>query len=192
MKPQTSTMSDAANTAKMLSEALPYLQRYSGAVVVVKFGGNAMGDDAAMAEFARDIVLGQRNSIGSQFAALSSVQIAALTSDQITSIETRDLSTLKSQQITALTDQQISVLTTAQINALTNSQVGSLTAEQISAFTTVPGQAPNRSQMVQMAPIFMLNQEREDGGEVHHPPAFQNGAGAATGTGRDVDPRDWV
>ena len=57
MKQQTSTMSDAAHTAKMLSEALPYLQRYSGAVVVVKFGGNAMGDDAAMAEFARDIVL---------------------------------------------------------------------------------------------------------------------------------------
>ncbi|OYU17359.1 MAG: acetylglutamate kinase [Rhodobacteraceae bacterium PARR1] len=50
-------MSDAASTAKMLSEALPYLQRYSGAVVVVKFGGNAMGDDAAMAEFARDVVL---------------------------------------------------------------------------------------------------------------------------------------
>ena len=57
MKPQTSTMSDAASTARMLSEALPYLQRYSGAVVVVKFGGNAMGDDAAMAEFARDVVL---------------------------------------------------------------------------------------------------------------------------------------
>ncbi|MCT8330121.1 acetylglutamate kinase [Albidovulum sediminis] len=44
-------------TARTLSEALPYLQRYAGAVVVVKFGGNAMGDDAAMAEFARDIVL---------------------------------------------------------------------------------------------------------------------------------------
>lgn len=44
-------------TARTLSEALPYMQRYSGAVVVVKFGGNAMGDDAAMAEFARDIVL---------------------------------------------------------------------------------------------------------------------------------------
>jgi len=44
-------------TARTLSEALPYLQRYSGAVVVVKFGGNAMGDDAAMADFARDIVL---------------------------------------------------------------------------------------------------------------------------------------
>jgi len=44
-------------TARTLSEALPYLQRYSGAVVVVKFGGNAMGDDDAMADFARDVVL---------------------------------------------------------------------------------------------------------------------------------------
>ncbi|MFD1511144.1 acetylglutamate kinase [Lacimonas salitolerans] len=44
-------------TARTLSEALPYLQRYAGAIVVVKFGGNAMGDDDAMAEFARDIVL---------------------------------------------------------------------------------------------------------------------------------------
>ncbi|MCX7302579.1 MAG: acetylglutamate kinase [Rhodobacterales bacterium] len=44
-------------TARTLSEALPFLQRYSGSVVVVKFGGNAMGDDDAMAEFARDIVL---------------------------------------------------------------------------------------------------------------------------------------
>lgn len=44
-------------TARTLSEALPYMQRYSGAVVVVKFGGNAMGDDEAMAAFARDIVL---------------------------------------------------------------------------------------------------------------------------------------
>ncbi|PRD40181.1 UNVERIFIED_CONTAM: argB [Trichonephila clavipes] len=57
MKKQLRTMQDSIATAKTLSEALPYLQRYSGAVVVVKFGGNAMGDDDAMAEFARDIVL---------------------------------------------------------------------------------------------------------------------------------------
>ncbi|WP_323786073.1 acetylglutamate kinase [Thalassovita sp.] len=44
-------------TARTLSEALPYLQRFTGAIVVVKFGGNAMGDDEAMADFARDIVL---------------------------------------------------------------------------------------------------------------------------------------
>ena len=57
MKQQMRTMQDSIATAKTLSEALPYLQRYTGAVVVVKFGGNAMGDDAAMAEFARDLVL---------------------------------------------------------------------------------------------------------------------------------------
>ncbi|WP_230374304.1 acetylglutamate kinase [Pontivivens ytuae] len=44
-------------TARTLSEALPYLQRYDGATVVVKFGGHAMSDDAAMERFARDIVL---------------------------------------------------------------------------------------------------------------------------------------
>ena len=44
-------------TARTLSEALPYLQRYSGAIVVVKLGGHAMGSDEAMEEFARDVVL---------------------------------------------------------------------------------------------------------------------------------------
>lgn len=48
---------DYIATARTLSEALPYMQRFNDAVVVVKFGGNAMGDDAAMASFARDIVL---------------------------------------------------------------------------------------------------------------------------------------
>lgn len=44
-------------TARTLSEALPYMRAYDGATVVVKFGGHAMGDDEAMANFARDIVL---------------------------------------------------------------------------------------------------------------------------------------
>ena len=44
-------------TARTLSQALPNLQRYDGATVVIKFGGNAMGGDDAMASFARDIVL---------------------------------------------------------------------------------------------------------------------------------------
>lgn len=44
-------------TARTLSEAVPYLRRYDGAIVVVKFGGNAMGDIDDMASFARDIVL---------------------------------------------------------------------------------------------------------------------------------------
>lgn len=44
-------------TAETLSSALPYLQRYDDAIVVVKLGGHAMGSDEAMDNFARDIVL---------------------------------------------------------------------------------------------------------------------------------------
>lgn len=44
-------------TARTLSEALPYLQRYDGAIVVIKLGGHAMGSDEAMDSFARDVVL---------------------------------------------------------------------------------------------------------------------------------------
>jgi len=44
-------------TARTLSEALPYLQRYDGATIVIKLGGHAMGDDDAMEKFARDVVL---------------------------------------------------------------------------------------------------------------------------------------
>ncbi len=44
-------------TAKTLSQALPYMQRYAGATVVIKLGGHAMGSDEAMHSFARDVVL---------------------------------------------------------------------------------------------------------------------------------------
>jgi acetylglutamate kinase len=44
-------------TARTLSEALPFLQRYDSATIVIKLGGHAMGSDAAMADFARDVVL---------------------------------------------------------------------------------------------------------------------------------------
>jgi acetylglutamate kinase len=57
MKKQLANMRDSIATARTLNEALPYLQRYTGAIVVIKFGGNAMGDDEAMMEFAQDIVL---------------------------------------------------------------------------------------------------------------------------------------
>jgi acetylglutamate kinase len=47
-------------TAETLSSALPYMQRYAGATVVIKLGGHAMGSDEAMAIFARDVVLMQQ------------------------------------------------------------------------------------------------------------------------------------
>ena len=56
MKTQTMNR-DWIATARTLSDALPFLQRYEGATVVVKLGGHAMGSDEAMASFARDVVL---------------------------------------------------------------------------------------------------------------------------------------
>ena len=44
-------------TASTLNKALPFLQRYANATVVIKLGGHAMGSDEAMDEFARDVVL---------------------------------------------------------------------------------------------------------------------------------------
>jgi acetylglutamate kinase len=43
--------------ARTLSEALPYMRRYSGETLVIKYGGHAMGDDELSGLFARDIVL---------------------------------------------------------------------------------------------------------------------------------------
>jgi acetylglutamate kinase len=58
MKKQMAPMNrDWIATARTLSEALPYLQRYDDAIVVIKLGGHAMGNDEAMDAFARDVVL---------------------------------------------------------------------------------------------------------------------------------------
>lgn len=47
----------AINTANVLTEALPYIQRFSGKTIVIKYGGNAMTDEALQSSFARDVVL---------------------------------------------------------------------------------------------------------------------------------------
>jgi acetylglutamate kinase len=48
---------DSLTTAKVLSDALPYMQRHDGSIIVIKLGGHAMSSDAAMTSFARDVVL---------------------------------------------------------------------------------------------------------------------------------------
>lgn len=47
----------AMNIAQVLTEALPYIQRFTGKTIVVKFGGNAMVDEELQNSFARDIVM---------------------------------------------------------------------------------------------------------------------------------------
>ncbi len=47
----------AAERAHVLAQALPYLRRYAGATIVVKYGGHAMGEEHLAEEFGRDIAL---------------------------------------------------------------------------------------------------------------------------------------
>jgi acetylglutamate kinase len=51
------TPEKAHNVAHVLTEALPYIQRFGGKTVVIKYGGNAMVDEALKTSFARDVVL---------------------------------------------------------------------------------------------------------------------------------------
>src|SRR5579872_985984 len=49
--------------ARILSEALPHMQRYDEEIVVVKYGGHAMGEEDMAKSFARDIVLMEQTAI---------------------------------------------------------------------------------------------------------------------------------
>jgi acetylglutamate kinase len=49
--------------ARVLSEALPHMQRYDEEIVVVKYGGHAMGEEEMAKSFARDIVLMEQTAI---------------------------------------------------------------------------------------------------------------------------------
>lgn len=61
MKKRTPTVQhDWIATAATLNQALPYMQRYAGATVVIKLGGHAMSSVEAMHSFARDVVLMQQ------------------------------------------------------------------------------------------------------------------------------------
>ncbi len=50
-------MTDVSETARILSEALPFLQRYDDQIIVVKYGGHAMIDPKLAQRFARDMVM---------------------------------------------------------------------------------------------------------------------------------------
>ena len=50
-------LSDAVDVARVLTEALPYIQRFHGNTIVIKYGGNAMTEETLKQSFARDVVL---------------------------------------------------------------------------------------------------------------------------------------
>jgi acetylglutamate kinase len=64
--------------AQILAEALPYLQRYDGQTVVIKFGGHAMGDEALATAFAQDIVYLKLSGVNPIVVHGGGPQIAAM------------------------------------------------------------------------------------------------------------------
>jgi acetylglutamate kinase len=58
-----SEKTSAQEAARILSEALPHMQRYDEETIVVKYGGHAMGDETVARSFARDIVLLEQTGI---------------------------------------------------------------------------------------------------------------------------------
>src|ERR1700722_16322767 len=53
----TSNLAAATEQAHVLAQALPFLRRYAGATVVVKYGGHAMGEERLAEQFGSDIAL---------------------------------------------------------------------------------------------------------------------------------------
>jgi acetylglutamate kinase len=64
--------------ARILSEALPHMQRYDEEIVVVKYGGHAMGEETVARDFARDVVLLEQTAINPVVVHGGGPQIAAM------------------------------------------------------------------------------------------------------------------
>jgi acetylglutamate kinase len=69
---------DPLEQARILSEALPHMQRYDEEIVVVKYGGHAMGQEQTARDFARDIVLLEQTAINPVVVHGGGPQIAAM------------------------------------------------------------------------------------------------------------------
>ena len=69
---------DPLEQARILSEALPHMQQYDEEIVVVKYGGHAMGEEQMARDFARDIVLLEQTAINPVVVHGGGPQIAAM------------------------------------------------------------------------------------------------------------------
>ena len=74
----TTPEDDILHTASLLSEALPYMRKYSGMTIVIKYGGHAMGDAELSRKFARDVVLMKQVGINPVVVHGGGPQIAAM------------------------------------------------------------------------------------------------------------------
>jgi acetylglutamate kinase len=72
------TPDDALQQAKILMQALPHMLRYDDAIVVVKYGGHAMGDDTVARDFSRDMVLLEQSGVNPVVVHGGGPQIGAM------------------------------------------------------------------------------------------------------------------
>ena len=56
MNKDKGAVKDWLNNADILTGALPYMQKYNGSIIVIKYGGNAMADSELVESFCNDIV----------------------------------------------------------------------------------------------------------------------------------------
>ena len=74
----TASKTDPQEQARILSEALPHMQRYDEEIIVVKYGGHAMGLEETARDFARDVVLLEQAGINPVVVHGGGPQIAAM------------------------------------------------------------------------------------------------------------------
>ena len=74
----TDTTISPLDQARILSEALPHMQQYDEETIVIKYGGNAMGDEETAKAFARDIVLLEQTAINPVVVHGGGPQIATM------------------------------------------------------------------------------------------------------------------
>ena len=67
----------ALNVAKVLTDALPYIRRFAGKTVVIKYGGNAMVDEHLKRQFAEDVAL--MKLVGIKFGCRAAFKITDVT-----------------------------------------------------------------------------------------------------------------
>ena len=78
MTDQVSQPANPQEQAAILMQALPHMLRYDDAIVVVKYGGHAMGDESVAREFARDMVLLEQSGVNPVVVHGGGPQIGAM------------------------------------------------------------------------------------------------------------------
>ncbi len=69
---------DALQQARILTQALPHMLRYDDTIVVVKYGGHAMGDDSVARDFSRDMVMLEQSGVNPVVVHGGGPQIGAM------------------------------------------------------------------------------------------------------------------